>query len=145
LTQNGFFHKAAQEQKQGVRSPEIVRVYEKIRSGIWTDNGLFHLVDSWQEKTGKRSVFKFKLILADGVTIGRHHESIDLNHTRLIPSKVKVEVWKRDKGMCVNCGAKDNLHFDHIIPFSKGGSSRSARNIQLLCERHNLEKRDKIE
>ncbi|MCK5258904.1 MAG: HNH endonuclease, partial [Thermoplasmatales archaeon] len=36
-------------------------------------------------------------------------------------------------------------HFDHIIPYSKGGSSLVADNIQLLCTKHNLEKRDKIQ
>jgi 5-methylcytosine-specific restriction endonuclease McrA len=58
---------------------------------------------------------------------------------------VKLEVWKRDGGKCVTCGAKDELHFDHIIPFSKGGTSLKADNVQLLCARHNLEKSDKIE
>jgi 5-methylcytosine-specific restriction endonuclease McrA len=43
------------------------------------------------------------------------------------------------------CGASDELHFDHIIPFSKGGTSLKADNVQLLCARYNLEKRDKIE
>jgi 5-methylcytosine-specific restriction endonuclease McrA len=46
--------------------------------------------------------------------------------------------------MCC-CGLTDNLHFDHIIPFSKGGSSLVVENIQLMCARHNLAKRDKIE
>jgi 5-methylcytosine-specific restriction endonuclease McrA len=45
----------------------------------------------------------------------------------------------------VVCGATDELHFDHIVPYSKGGSSFVADNVQLLCARHNLEKRDKIE
>lgn len=63
----------------------------------------------------------------------------------MIPSLVKVQVWKRDKGRCVICKSKDNLHFDHIIPYSKGGSSLTADNIQLLCARHNLAKHDKIE
>jgi 5-methylcytosine-specific restriction endonuclease McrA len=57
---------------------------------------------------------------------------------------VKVAVWKRDQGKCVNCGATDNLHFDHDVPFSKGGSSITADNVKLLCARHNLEKSDKI-
>ncbi|MFH1702449.1 MAG: HNH endonuclease [Nitrospirota bacterium] len=54
-------------------------------------------------------------------------------------------IWQRDKGKCKKCGSKDNLHFDHILPYSKGGSSLLAKNVQLLCARHNLEKRDKIE
>jgi 5-methylcytosine-specific restriction endonuclease McrA len=57
---------------------------------------------------------------------------------------VKLEVWKRDQGQCVICGATDNLHFDHVIPFSKGGASGTVDNIQLLCARHNLEKSDQI-
>jgi len=69
---------------------------------------------------------------------------IDLEMTRLIPTAVKLEVWRRDGGRCVTCGATDNLHFDHIIPYSKGGTSLHADNIQLLCARHNLEKRDRI-
>jgi 5-methylcytosine-specific restriction endonuclease McrA len=59
--------------------------------------------------------------------------------------KAKLEVWKRDKGRCVQCGSSDNLHFDHIIPYTKGGSSLVAENIQLLCARHNIAKKDKIE
>lgn len=64
---------------------------------------------------------------------------------RLIPKEVKIEVWKRDKGRCVNCGSTENLHFDHIIPFSKGGSSLDSKNIQILCSKCNLAKHDKIE
>ncbi|MGC8979648.1 hypothetical protein [Caldisericum sp.] len=28
--------------------PEIVKVYEKIKSGIWVYNGIFKLIDAWQ-------------------------------------------------------------------------------------------------
>lgn len=60
-----------------------------------------------------------------------------------IPKNVKNEVWKRDNGVCTECGSNENLEFDHIIPFSKGGSS-TYRNLQLLCERCNRTKKDKI-
>jgi len=45
----------------------------------------------------------------------------------------------------VICGDTKNLHFDHDLPFSKGGASLIAKNVQLLCMKHNLQKSDKIE
>jgi hypothetical protein len=66
LTQNGRFHRAAQEHKIGLRPPERVRVYEKIRQGIWSYNGVFHLIDSWREQVNERKVFKFKLMAVVG-------------------------------------------------------------------------------
>jgi 5-methylcytosine-specific restriction endonuclease McrA len=66
-----------------------------------------------------------------------------LFYTRIIPTG-KAEVKLRDHGQCVQCGSKNNLHFDHDISFSKGGSSLTAANVRLLCAKHNLEKSDKI-
>jgi len=60
-----------------------------------------------------------------------------------IPEEVKIAVWRRDNGRCVKCGSQENLEYDHIIPFSKGGSN-TARNIQLLCEKCNRQKRDNL-
>lgn len=60
-----------------------------------------------------------------------------------IPQEVKDVVWNRDSGRCVLCGSNEKLEFDHIIPFSKGGSD-TARNIQLLCENCNRTKSDNI-
>ena len=147
LTENGKFHKAAQDYKKGLKGPDIVRVYEKIRPGIWSDNGYFHLIDSWIESDGKRNVFKFKLIAVEEVydkNLTEDTNSREPTRSRIIPTSVKLEVWKRDGGKCVECGATDELHFDHIVPYSKGGTSLKAENIQLLCARHNLAKRDKI-
>ena len=144
FTQNGLFYQAAMKHKKG-ENPEVVKVYEKIRSGIWTFNGYFHLIDAWLEKINGRRVYKFKLILMDNQSDITHVTTPYMEHARIIPTNVKREVWKRDKGRCVICGSDKNLHFDHIIPFSKGGSSMDAKNIQLLCARHNLEKRDKIQ
>jgi 5-methylcytosine-specific restriction endonuclease McrA len=63
---------------------------------------------------------------------------------RTVPTAVKLSVWRRDGGKCVKCGATDELHFDHELPWSKGGTSLTEANVQLLCARHNLEKRDDI-
>jgi hypothetical protein len=148
LTENGKFHQAAQLFKSGLKGPDIVQVYEKIKPGIWTDNGFFHLVDSWIEHDGVRNVFKFKLIAVETVSDELAAEEAPtrvLERSRIIPTSVKLEVWARDGGKCVNCGATDELHFDHILPFSKGGTSLKAENVQLLCARHNLSKSAKIQ
>jgi hypothetical protein len=145
LTENGKFAAAARRFAEG-GSPRPVRVYEKLRDGIWADNGFFDLVEAWIERSNSRNVFKFKLVASEKTIVSRApSRHIKGERSRIIPSSVKQEVWLRDSGKCCLCHASDDLHFDHIIPYSKGGSSVSASNIQLLCARHNLEKRDKIE
>jgi hypothetical protein len=145
LTENGKFHKAAQDYRKRHDSPERVRVYEKIKQGIWSYNGVFHLVDSWREESDGRHVFKFKLVAVEGEEDFSQPVPKAPVTRRIIPTSVKLAVWKRDEGQCAKCGATENLHFDHIIPWSKGGSSTTPENIQLLCGKHNIEKRDKIE
>ena len=140
LTQNGLFFEAAHNRDD---LKEIVKVYEKIQSGIWVFNGFFLLVDAYIVNSKNRKVFKFRLELTEMQKI--ESEPTTLKHNRLIPSSVKIEVWKRDGGECVLCGESNNLHYDHDLPFSKGGSSLTAKNIRLLCARHNLKKSDKIE
>ena len=143
LTQNGKFHKAAQDYKNGLRDAELVKVYEKVRDGIWSYNGIFELIDSWVEDDGKRNVFKFKLVAIEDIDINSGKTEFH-ERRRIIPTDIKLEVWKRDNAKCVECGAEDELHFDHILPFSKGGTSVKTENVQLLCARHNLAKSDKI-
>ncbi len=63
-----------------------------------------------------------------------------LNRQRtVIPESVRHEVWRRDQGCCVECSSKERLEYDHLIPFSKGGSN-TARNLRLLCETCNRRK-----
>ncbi|MEO7993864.1 MAG: HNH endonuclease signature motif containing protein [bacterium] len=143
-TQNGLFHEAAKGFVEGARLAERVRLYEKLRDGIWVFNGHFRLIDAFVEDSAGRKVFKFLLEITDSEPVAAT-EVLELEHSRAIPSSVKQSVWKRDNGKCVQCGSQDNLHFDHIIPFSRGGSSLVPENIQLLCARHNLQKHDRIE
>jgi hypothetical protein len=144
-TENGKFHTAAKAFASGQQSPERVRVYEKIHKGIWSYNGVFHLEDSWIEQSGLRRVFKFRLVAVEGEDDDSQPVPSDPNPGRVIPTSVKLAVWKRDGGKCAVCNSGNNLHFDHIIPWSRGGSSTDAENIQLLCAAHNLEKRDAIQ
>ena len=61
-----------------------------------------------------------------------------------IPETVRIEVWRRDGGRCSRCESRENLEYDHIVPLAKGGSN-TARNVELLCEKCNRSKADKIE
>lgn len=151
LTDNGKFFEAARSAKSGQQEPELVQVYEKIASGIWCDRGRFLLVDAEIKtvSTGPsgartRKVFRFYLQPTSTPNIRTNQDRRELAISRQIPTSVKVAVWKRDQGRCVRCGATDNLHFDHDVPFSKGGSSITVDNVKLLCARHNLEKSNKI-
>ena len=78
------------------------------------------MVDSWVESGGTRNVFKFNLAAVESVSDESAAEESPrrlVEQSRIIPTSVKLEVWARDGGKCVTCGASDELHFDHILPF----------------------------
>jgi len=145
-TQNGLFVNAINEYKSGEYEPELVRVYEKIFPGVWSEKGFFKLVNYKTVQNEGRKVFKFILEEVEiDIEGGELVENRYRPRTRIIPSSVKKLVWERDKGKCVLCGANDELHFDHDVPYSKGGASVSFENVRILCARHNLQKSNKIE
>jgi tetratricopeptide (TPR) repeat protein len=78
------------------------------------------------------------------IIISSNYEAVKKQNRLTISSSVRQEVWRRDEGKCVNCGSRENLEYDHIIPVSKGGSN-TVRNIELLCEKCNREKTSKIQ
>ena len=138
-TENGKFFQAALDYREGIKEPSQVQVYRKLRKGIWVDMGFYDLIDAYEKQDLERKVFKF--LLKPKIELNENdQEYLDLLHDRQIPGEVQKEVYERDRGKCVKCGSTENLHFDHILPFSKGGSSKVAKNIQLLCARHNLKK-----
>ena len=139
LTENGKFLKACRDYKKGLREPAIIKVYRKIKAGVWVDMGYYSLTDGYQKHDGKRKVFKFILETENNFD-SEAEDFNELSHNRMIPGEIQREVYERDNGKCCFCGSEENLHFDHIIPFSKGGSSKVTSNIQLLCAKHNLQK-----
>jgi 5-methylcytosine-specific restriction endonuclease McrA len=65
-------------------------------------------------------------------------------HSRVIPQRIKREVWLRDQGRCAyvspqghRCEETSGLEFDHRHAFAHGGRSDDARNIRLACFGHN--------
>jgi hypothetical protein len=69
------------------------------------------------------------------------------NISRHIPRPIQFRVLKRENQVYRSCGmpvADNDVHFDHIIPWSKGGPTEE-NNIQLLCGTCNRKKSDKFE
>ena len=97
------------------------------------------MFENEQRKRLKREAYKE--LIEEGMIF---NENLNNEGKReIIPQDVMDKVWNRDGGKCVKCGSQENLEFDHIIPFSKGGSS-TYRNIQILCKKCNIEKSNKI-
>jgi len=147
LANNGAFFRAVEDFKLGRRkNPERIQVYEKISNNIWSDAGWFYLTNAEYRKsdTENRKVFKFILSPQPVTELKDRFEVEEFEFSRRIPTIVKREVWERDEGKCIRCGLDKNLHFDHVIPWSRGGSSTDPKNIQILCGKHNLKKSDKI-
>lgn len=61
------------------------------------------------------------------------------SQSRYISQTTKRIVFARDGGVCQCCGSSQQLEYDHITPFSCGGST-AVSNIQLLCQRCNRSK-----
>jgi hypothetical protein len=69
------------------------------------------------------------------------------NISRSIPRKVQFRILKRDNQICSDCGKPvldEEIEFDHIIPWSKGGPSEEY-NVKLLCKTCNRKKGNKFE
>lgn len=50
LTENGKFFRAANDYRSGVSDAVAVKVYEKLRAGVWVFNGYFQLTNAYEEK-----------------------------------------------------------------------------------------------
>jgi 5-methylcytosine-specific restriction endonuclease McrA len=67
----------------------------------------------------------------------RAHAAVAQGHTRAIrregvSKELRLAVWARDRGRCVECASAFELQFDHIIPVAMGGAT-TLENLQVLC------------
>lgn len=147
LTDNGKFADWTDRHKNGEVPAALFHVFEKMRDGIWSFRGPFLLKDYRYERSGERFVFRFVLDAVEEVGADLQPRPADHSEiqSRQIPTWVKQFVYKRDRGVCVLCGSREQLHFDHDLPYSLGGSSATPRNVRLLCAKHNLSKGARIE
>jgi hypothetical protein len=72
-----------------------------------------------------------------------HRERNGAPRREPIPREVRLAVWQRDGGRCVECGSDFDLQYDHQIPFSMGGAT-TVENLQLLCAGCNRAKGDSL-
>lgn len=142
LTANGMLKEAARKYINGEANPRKVKIYEKVKCGLWLYRGVFLLVMYRYIEEGGRKVFKFYFKPEEGKAQAPKPKRRE--NAGAISAEVKQEVYNRDGGSCAICGSKEELSFDHIIPISKGGAFNSVSNLQLLCMKHNLQKSAEI-
>lgn len=69
----------------------------------------------------------------------RRHDVTRIGEREPIPTHVRAAIWYRDRGKCEWCPPErkpNQLHVDHIIPWSAGGPD-TTDNLRLLCAWHN--------
>ena len=73
----------------------------------------------------------------DFVILSQTQSTITHKTKREPSDRLKIQVLMRDGNKCRICGVEcsgglHNIHFDHIIPWSKGGET-VLDNLQVLC------------
>lgn len=129
------------------RRQGVALVAEQGRERLWWAgrDDLFWADDELQAEEVELLLWDRKRRLDARLKRLRHirarEERIEGARRERIPIEVRNFVWRRDEGRCVLCGSEDDLQFDHVIPFCRGGGNDAA-NIQILCGACNREKGD---
>lgn len=130
------FKKTADELVKKLASKEFIGITRSQLTAFLIDNNIsenalseLYPMSVWVDYINSKLGFK---------------KSIKTSSRKPLPTGIRLEVFKRDKGKCVICGRgppEVTLHVDHIIPVSKGGKD-TLDNLRTLCSECNLNKKD---
>ncbi len=125
-----------------------VRVYHDGRRSLWWFRDRFF----WDDEDHSAEDVKALVLhrtrrderkLKSARALMRGEESGGLAGRAPIPAEVVRAVIERDGRRCVQCGATEDLQFDHILPVALGGAT-SVENLQILCGDCNRAKSDAL-
>lgn len=124
------------------RQPKYVEIEKPL--SLFSIGTYEHRFGSWYN-----ALDAFVLYMSNGESDTKPNVEISKDgvkhYTKREPSaRLKVQVLMRDGNRCRLCGVEcndglHNIHFDHIIPWSKGGET-VLENLQVLCSDCNLAK-----
>lgn len=132
--------------KLDLTTPTYLGVSAIASNDVWIWQGRIYGVDVGMEQSEQEILVRDKAISkAKRIERARARVALDTDSgnrsskRERISDEVKTAVWRRDSGVCINCGSNRELEFDHIIPLAMGGSN-TFRNLQLLCAGCNRDK-----
>lgn len=123
-------------------TPDVVHDYSRLLSLLDPDNRKFakeHYFEVGCRATGHACPVFF---VQSGATETKESRA----EGRSIPRQVMLKVVRRDNHVCQSCHTyvpDDQVEFDHIIPFSRGGPT-TVENIRLLCRTCNRKKSNSL-
>lgn len=143
--------------ESGLNQEKPVCWHQRPEAGYWVNYGLYLFGPQlWEVTEFDKKVGEQELRLLFLEALDRDRQKFErlrrkfmgaagarIESREAISEEVRIFVWRRDGGRCVQCGNQERLEFDHVIPVSRGGSN-TARNIQLLCDICNRKKGDVV-
>ncbi|MCI7388432.1 MAG: HNH endonuclease [Bacteroides uniformis] len=92
-----------------------------------------------RKPSGPEAMYKYleKHCINSNMRYAIQEEKMKLNDS------VRQKIFNRDGKKCNLCGSTEKLCIDHIFPVSRGGFT-VLNNLQVLCEKCNLRKNNKI-